>query len=129
MTEDLKTPDLSGLPLVMISDLSQEDCHVFRRSVKPVRHVSTRNGLHLVVCPSDGSWQTWRFIAPYTPPTLRPMTHKEIVDAIRAGAMVRWHKSDATNVWKSSNNIPDWFICRNWTGTDSDVWTNMEVEA
>ena len=62
-------------------------------------------------------------------PTKRLMTHVEIFNAFRLGALVR-SKNTPRNIygyWNTDININAYEICYNYTGNDSDVWEAPEV--
>jgi hypothetical protein len=124
MTEELKTPDLSSLPLVLVKEIDGTEWK------GPYRFLGLGNvGFPMVSV--DGVIRSFRIAKPYTPPTRRPMTHADVFAAIRAGAVVRWKYSRdcVFSGWQTEAKISNYEICRSYTGTDSDVWTKMEVDA
>jgi len=63
------------------------------------------------------------------PKQYRQMTHAEIFSAIRDGAVLKTNETGLIkNIWYSDNAIKNNTICYNYTGTDKDVWQEMEIE-
>jgi hypothetical protein len=120
-TEDLKTPDLSSLHLVMV-----KANHEWKGPYRLIA-VDTDNCPFLVML-NETEYEWFPEAKPYTPPTRRPMTHAEVFEAIRKGAVVRHIGCHPANHWSAGNNFSNYEICRSYTGTDSDVWTKMEIE-
>ena len=59
---------------------------------------------------------------------IRRMTHAEIFQALRDGAVVKRTKvGQIMNWWSTSQEGKDWLLCRHYTGTDADVWEKMET--
>jgi hypothetical protein len=125
MTEEMKSPDLSSLPLVMVRAL--ELCGEPWRKARLIRKDLA---LYWAVTEDDDELNAFAYCKPHTPPVRRPMTHAEIFAAIRAGAVVRGAINHfASNFWSAiDSNIAENKICYNYTGTDSDVWQDMTVE-
>jgi hypothetical protein len=126
MTE-IKPTDLNSLPLVMVRDsLSDEWCGPRRLIVV----IAEAKYPCIVVNERGTEVSVWASYKPYHPPTKRPMTDAEIFRAIREGAVIRETGLDnaATNTWDAlACDAEEHQICRNYTGTDSDIWEPLEV--
>jgi hypothetical protein len=124
MSEELKSPDLNSLPLVMVRN---SDTQNFAGPFPLVLVLPDRIHCFLVV--ADGGIVAFSEIKPYTPPTKRTMNHPEIFEAIRNGAVVReaFSESSPTNFWMTNREAGRWKICYKFTDTEADVWESMEV--
>lgn len=70
----------------------------------------------------------WKQMREIPQPKTRPMTPRELLDAIRGGAVWRYENGNyARWDWNSETVIEKIELCYDWHGTDSDVWVKAEV--
>lgn len=72
---------------------------------------------------------TWRYMREIPQPKTRPMTPRELLDAIRNGAVWRYAGGESVCAYWYSEMRQDFAkeLCYDWHGTDSDVWVKAEV--
>lgn len=81
---------------------------------------------------SDGvhrSGSEWKYMREIPQPKTRPMTPRELLDAIRNGAVWRYAGGESVCAYWYSEMRQDVAkeLCYDWHGTDSDVWVKAEV--
>lgn len=93
-----------------LSDFDVENPYVCRDSMIPLSLVN------------------WKQMREIPQPKTRPMTPRELLDAIRGGAVWRYDDRDyARWDWNIEISIERVLLCYDWHGTDSDVWVKAEV--
>lgn len=70
----------------------------------------------------------WKCMREIPQPKTRPMTPRELLDAIRNGAVWRWVDGQAVYWdWNNSLNNEKILLCYDWHGNENDVWVKAEV--
>ena len=71
----------------------------------------------------------WKYMREIPQPKTRPMTTRELLDAIRNGAVWRYEGGESVCAYWYSEMRQDFAkeLCYDWHGTDSDVWVKAEV--
>lgn len=94
-----------------LSDFDVENPYVCRDSMLPLSLVN------------------WKQMREIPQPKTRPMTPRELLDAIRNGAVWRYEGGESVCAYWYSEMRQDFAkeLCYDWHGTDSDVWVKAEV--
>lgn len=87
---------------------------------------------HPYICRSgdnDEYTTPWKYMREIPQPKTRPMTPRELLDAIRGGAVWRYEGGESVCAYWYSEMRQDVAkeLCYDWHGTDSDIWVKAEV--